>query len=113
MKIRNEKWYLSDFYDETNFPHKLLLTNTQVSKIRKAFSNGSTVNMDLSKTELSKMVQLGKFLSKLLGSLIKTGLHFQRNVLKTLKALIAKSVLVTLGLKEAASGTDVIQKKVF
>ena len=29
--------------DETNFPHKLLLTDTQVSKIRKAFANGSSV----------------------------------------------------------------------
>ena len=27
--------------DETNFLHKLLLTDTQVSKIRKAFANGS------------------------------------------------------------------------
>ena len=26
--------------DETKFPHKLLLTNTKVSKIRKAFPNG-------------------------------------------------------------------------
>ena len=28
--------------DETNFPHKLLLTDTQVSKIRNAFQNGSS-----------------------------------------------------------------------
>ena len=27
--------------DETNFPHKLLLTDTQVSKIHKVFANGS------------------------------------------------------------------------
>ena len=27
--------------DETNFPHKLLLTNTQVSTNRKAIPNGS------------------------------------------------------------------------
>ena len=27
--------------DENNFPHKLLLTNTQVSKLRKAFVNNS------------------------------------------------------------------------
>ena len=27
--------------NETNFPHKLLLTNTQVSKLRKAFPNNS------------------------------------------------------------------------
>ena len=25
--------------DETNFPHRLLLTNTQVSKLRKTFAN--------------------------------------------------------------------------
>ena len=27
--------------DENNFPHKLLLTNTQVPKLHKAFANGS------------------------------------------------------------------------
>ena len=31
---------IGDFNDENNFPHKLLLTNTKVSKLRKAFSNG-------------------------------------------------------------------------
>ena len=30
---------------ETNLPHKLILTNTQVSKIRKAFANGSSANI--------------------------------------------------------------------
>ena len=30
-----------DSNDENNFPHKLLLTNTQVSKLHKAFANGS------------------------------------------------------------------------
>ena len=33
---------VGDANDENNFPHKLLLTNTQVSKIRKAFANGSS-----------------------------------------------------------------------
>ena len=28
--------------DETTFRHKLLLTNTQLSKIRKAFANGQS-----------------------------------------------------------------------
>ena len=32
---------IGNFSYETNFPHKLLLTDTQVSKIRKAFANGS------------------------------------------------------------------------
>ena len=31
---------IGDSNDENNFSHKLLLTNTQVSKIRKAFVNG-------------------------------------------------------------------------
>ena len=31
--------------DEVNFPHKLLLTNMKVSKIRKAFANGSSANI--------------------------------------------------------------------
>ena len=45
--------------DETNVPRKLLLTNTQVSKIRKAFANGSSANIEFSKTQLSKIVQSG------------------------------------------------------
>ena len=32
-------------YDENNFPHKLLLTNTQASKICKAFANGFLQNL--------------------------------------------------------------------
>ena len=31
---------IGDSNDENNFPHKLLLTNTQVSKLPKAFPNG-------------------------------------------------------------------------
>ena len=30
-----------DSNDENNFPHKLLLTNTQVPELHKAFANGS------------------------------------------------------------------------
>ena len=47
--------------DETNFPHDLLLTNTQVSSPRKAFANSSSANTKFSKTQLSKMIQLGGF----------------------------------------------------
>ena len=47
--------------DETNFPHKSLLTNTQVSKIRKAFANVSSANIKFSKTHLSRITQLGGF----------------------------------------------------
>ena len=37
--------------DETKFPHKLLLTDTQVSKIRRAFVNGSSANKLFPKTQ--------------------------------------------------------------
>ena len=39
----NLSWNLiKSFNDKINFPHKFLLTNIQVSKIRKAFENGSS-----------------------------------------------------------------------
>ena len=47
------------FRDETNFPHKLLLTNRQVANIRKAFANYSSADIRLSKTQLSKMRRSG------------------------------------------------------
>ena len=50
---------VGESYDDTNFPHKLFLTHTQVSKFPKAVANGSSANEKFSKTQLSKMVQLG------------------------------------------------------
>ena len=47
--------------DKTNFPHKLLLTPTQVWTIRKAFANCSSANINFSKTQFSKMMQWGGF----------------------------------------------------
>ena len=41
--------------DETDFPHKLLLTDTQFSKICKALANGSSANIKFWKTQLSKV----------------------------------------------------------
>ena len=41
--------------DETNFTHKLLLTNIKVSKLRKAFANGSSAKINLSKTQLHEI----------------------------------------------------------
>ena len=48
--------------DESNFPHESLLTNRQVAIPHEAFANNSSVNIKLSKTELSKMIQLENFL---------------------------------------------------
>ena len=41
----------ADSNDKNNFPRMLLLTNAQVSKLYKAFANGSSANTILSKTQ--------------------------------------------------------------
>ena len=41
--------------DETNFIYKLLLTNTQASRLRRAFANNSSANIKLSKSQLHKI----------------------------------------------------------
>ena len=42
--------------NESNFPHNLLLTDRQVSNIRKAFADNSSADIKLSKTQLSKII---------------------------------------------------------
>ena len=95
--------------DETNFPHKLLLTNRQVANLCKAFANYLSLGIKLSKSPIPKMIQSGRFLGRLLGPLLKTGLPLMKNVIKPL----AKSVLIPLGLTAAASAADAgIHKKI-
>ena len=99
---------IGDSNDKTNFLHKLLLTDRQVSSIRKAFANNSSADIKFSKTQLSKIIQSWGFLGKLLDPLIKTGLSLTKSVIKPL----AKSVLIPLGLTSAVSLADAgIHKK--
>ena len=85
-----------------------MLTNKQVANIRKAFAKNTSIDIKLSKTQLSKMIQSGGFLGTLLGPLLKTGLPLMKSVIKPL----AKSVLIPLGLTAAASEADAgIHKK--
>ena len=100
-----------DSNNENNFPHKLLLTNTKASKLRKGFANGSPTNIKLSKTQFHKIGHSrGLTLGRRLGSLLKTGLSLIGNVLKSL----SKSVLIPLGLTTVALVTDAaIPKKIF
>ena len=94
--------------DETNLPHKLLLIKRQVANLRKAFANHKSTDIKLPKTQLSKMMQLGGFLGRILGPLLKTGLPLMKSVIQPL----AKVVLIPLGLTAAASVADAgIHKK--
>ena len=96
---------VSDSNDNTNFPHELLLTNRQLANIRKVFANHSTINIKLSKTQLSKMIQSGGFLGKLLGKLA--------GPLMKVAMPLAKNVLVPLSLTAAMSAFDgSIQKNI-
>ena len=94
--------------DETNVPHKLLLNDRQVSKLPKAFANDPSVNIELSKTQVSQIAQPGGFLDNLLGSLLKSGLPLMKNVLE----LLVKSVFILLRLTPAAAADAGIHKKI-
>ena len=68
----------------------MLLTDRQVSKLRKVSTNNSSANITLSKTQLLKIVQSGGFLGRILGPLLKVGLPLMKNVFETL----AKTFLI-------------------
>ena len=67
--LRKSSNMVSTSNDNTNFPHELFLTNSQVANIRKAFAKNTSTDINLSKTQLSKMIQSGGFLGNLLGKL--------------------------------------------
>ena len=81
--------------NETNFPHKLLLTNRQILSLRKAFAIHTLVDIKLSKAQLTKM-QKGGFL-KFLMPLLKSRFPLLKSAVKPLGML---------GLTAAASATD-------
>ena len=86
--------------DETNFRHKLLLTNRQTLSLRKAFNNHTSADIKFSKAQLTK-IQKGGFL-KFLMPLLKSGLPLLKSVVKPLGML---------GLTAAASATDAARNK--
>ena len=61
-------------FDGNDLPHQLLLTTRQ-TKLRNAFNNNVSTDLKLSKAQISKIIQSGGFLCRLLGPLIKTDYH--------------------------------------
>ena len=94
---------IGDSNDNTNFPHELLLTNRQVANICKAFANHSSIDIKLSKTQLSKMIQSRGFLGNLLGKLASP--------LMKVAVQLAKNVLAPLGISAAMTAFDGSIKK--
>ena len=92
-------------FHENNLPHELLLTMRQKTKLRNALNNNTSIDIKLSKAQITKIIQssgfLGSLLSKLAGPLMKVAI------------LLAKNILAPLGITAAASVIDVgIQKKI-
>ena len=94
---------VGDSNDNTNFPHELLLTNRQVANIRKAFAKNTSIDIKLSKTQSSKMIQSGGFLGNLLGKLA--------GPLMKVAVSLAKNILAPLGISAAMSAVDGSIKK--
>ena len=74
--------------DKNNFPNNLLLTNRKVVSLRKVFRNSSSKDIKLSKTQLSKIIELGGFIGGVLGTSMKFGLLLMKNVLTFLSLIM-------------------------
>ena len=90
--------------DGNDLSLELLLTTKQKTKLRNAFNNNISIDLKLSRAQISKLIQsagfLGSLLSKLAGPLMKVAIP------------LAKNVLAPLGITAAASAIDAgIQKK--
>ena len=92
-------------FNGNNLPHGLLLTKRQTTKLRNAIENNLQTDRKLSKAQISKIIQSGRFLGKILGPLLKTGLPLLKSVIKPLGLL---------GLTAASSAIDAgVQKKIY
>ena len=68
MKINKE-----NFQDE-EWPHELFLTTRQTTKLRNAFGNSMSTDIELSKAEISKIIPSGGSSGSWLGNLGKKAL---------------------------------------
>ena len=68
-------------FSANNSPHELLLTTRQTTKLRNAIKNNMSTDIKLSKAQISKIIQYGGFLGKVLGPLLKTGLPLIKRTL--------------------------------
>ena len=90
-------------FNGNNFHHELLLTTRQTTKLRNAIENNVSTDIKFPKAQISKIIQSGGFLGKILGSLLKNGLPLLKSV---------KEPLGLLGLTAASSPIDVgVQKR--
>ena len=84
-------------FNKDEYPHELLLTTRQNTKLRNAVNNNSATDIKLSKAQIKKLIQSGGFLryllSKLAGPLMKVALPLAKNVLAPLSLTAAMSAI--------------------
>ena len=90
-------------FNGNNLPHELLLTTRQKTKVRNAFNNNMSIDLKLSKAQISKIFQSGGFLGSLLSELA--------DPLMKIAIPLAKNVLAPLAITAAAAIDAGIQKK--
>ena len=82
-------------FDGNDLSHDLLLTTRQKTKLRNSFDNNISTDLNLSKDQISNIIQhggfLGSFLRKLAGPLMKVVVRLAKNVLVPLEITAAVS----------------------
>ena len=82
-------------FNGNNLPHELLLTARQKTKLRNALNKNMSIDLKLSKAQVSKIIQyggfLGSLLSKLAGPLMKVVVPLVKTVLAPLRITVAAS----------------------
>ena len=90
-------------FNENDLPHELLLTTRQKTKLRNAFNNNMSIDLKLSKAQISKIIQSGGFIGSLFSKLASPFLK--------VAIPLAKKVLTSLGITAPVSVIDLgIQK---
>ena len=94
-------------FNGNNLPHELLLTTRQTTKLRNAIENNIATDIKLNKAQISKTIQSGGFLGKLLGPLLKNGLPLLKLVIKPLGLLgiTAANSAIDAGVQENMYGS--------
>ena len=89
--------------NENDLSHELLLKTRQKTKLRNAFNNNVSTDLNISKAQISKIIQtvgfLGSLLSKLAGPLIKVAITLAKNVLAPL-GITAAALAIDAGIKK-------------
>ena len=91
-----------------SLPHELLLTTRQTTDLRNAIENDMSTDIKFSEAQISKIIQLARFLgsllSKLAGPLMKVAVPLAKNILAPL-GIIATASAIDTGIEKKIHGS--------